>query len=134
VESFAERLERQRVRQRGQRRLLLEVARNLRREGSFHVGFGDRVRRGERARGFTAERMPERAVRLCRRRQVFSLLRRRDRVRKIDAGLAVDLAGREALTVEQHLEAERVAAGQGRGRGCRLWLRMRGRGGTVLNR
>src|SRR5205814_21724 len=61
-----------------------------------------------------AERVPRLAVRLARGREVPRVLQRGERAREIRAGPAVDLARRESLAIEQHLERHVVAARQRR--------------------
>ena len=111
MKALRELFHRRLVPQRRQRRLLREAGGNLF-ERPLQVVAGDRVGRDRRLGSVGGERLPRRAIGLTARRETARGLHRREGVRKICAGFSVDLPGREALPIEQHLEADEIAAGR----------------------
>src|SRR5262249_47508157 len=121
VKALRDPFERRSIAERGQLRLLDQIRRDLRFKRTFEIVGANRVRRQRRLRGVAAERVPRVAVRLPRDGQLTRLLQRDDGVREVVARLAVDLARRKSLAIEQDLKRNVIAAGQRRRRGARLF-------------
>src|SRR5439155_10476152 len=110
VEPFGEHFDRRLVFEPGQLRLLDEIFRDVRDEGTCHVLTGDGIRGDWRTRRITAERPPRLAVGGAVAGKPLRGLERGERVREVVARLAVYLSRRESLSIEQNLEPEVVAA------------------------
>ena len=110
VEPFRDGFDRRLVIERRQLGLVHELSWDGLFERSIQVVFGDRVGGDRRFALVAAERLPGLAVRCARCVQFASRLRGRERVGEVVSRLAVDLAAREALAIEQYLKRHVVAA------------------------
>src|SRR5262245_32290755 len=123
MELFRDGFDRRLVFERWQLGLLHELSWDGLFERSVQVVFGDGV---SSDRGFglvAADCFPGIAVRFARSVQLVSRLRGRERVVEVISRLAVDLAARESLAIEQHLKRHVVAARKRADGGRGSWTR-----------
>ncbi len=104
MKALRELLERRRVRQRFEIPLIAEILRDALDERPRHIRRRNRVH--HRRRSLTAKRLDRRRIRHARRRQTLRRLKRHQRLLRLRARRAVNLADRKPRAIEQHLHEQ----------------------------